>query len=90
MNLILTLKKVVKDCCTENDGVSFCPFRLMGFITASVGIPIFFGGTIWYSALSKTFDCFHFAQAFTTFMGGIALLATAVAIKAVTDTDNAP
>lgn len=79
------LKKLLRDCLTENDGASFCPFRVSGFALSSTAIPTFIGGTLWDIYKTGHFDSMVFAGAFSTMLGGLTILATGVAIKARTD-----
>jgi hypothetical protein len=83
--MFTALKKLLHDCLTENDGASYCPFRVAGFALSSTGIPTFIGGTIWDIYQTGHFDSMVFAGSFSAMMGGMTILATGVAIKARTD-----
>lgn len=80
------LLKLLKDCLTENNGHSYCPFRVGGAALAGGGIPTFLGCTI--TAVLKTgqFDAVAFGTGFAAMFGGMAVLAGGVAMKARTDT----
>jgi hypothetical protein len=80
------LKKMLKDCLTENDGASYCPFRLGGFALSGTGIPTFIGCSVWQT-FNGHFDSLAFGTAFAAMMGGMAMLAGGVAMKAKTDTN---
>lgn len=79
------LKKLVKDCLTENNGTSYDPFRVAGATLTSAGIPTFIGAALVQIHTGKL-DLFQFATAFATMLAGLAVLAGGVALKAKTDT----
>jgi formate hydrogenlyase subunit 3/multisubunit Na+/H+ antiporter MnhD subunit len=80
-----TLKKLVHDCLTENDGASYCPFRVSGAALSMAGIPTFIGCAIAELVRTGHFDAMSYGGAFAAMMGGIGVLAGGVAIKARTD-----
>jgi hypothetical protein len=80
----LTIKKVVRDCSTEIDGKTYCPFRVGGLSLIGSGIPTFIGLAI-YSTVANPdhhFDMIAFGTAFGAMMTGIGLLAGGVTFKA--------
>jgi hypothetical protein len=79
------LRKLVKDCLTENNGTSYDPFRVSGAALTAAGVPTFIGGAL-AQIFHGHFDPVQFAMAFATMLGGLAVLAGGVAIKAKTDT----
>jgi hypothetical protein len=81
-----TIKKVVRDCCTENNGTSYCPFRVTGFTFGSLACPAFNLCALWTTLQTGHFDYMSFGAGFASMMGGLALLAAGVAMKARTDT----
>ena len=81
-----TVKKVIKDCSTENNGTSYCPFRVSGLALAGMGIPTFIGCAITATVTTGHFDATTYGGGFAAMMGGLGLLAGAVALKAKTDT----
>lgn len=81
-----TIKKIVKDCLTENDGVSYCPFRVGGAVLSASGIPTFIGCTIFTVYQTHHFDMMAFGTGFATIFGGMAALAGGVAYKSRFDT----
>jgi len=80
------LFKMIKDCLTENNGQSYCPFRVAGCALAASGIPTFLGCAIYATYKSGSFQFAQFGIGFASMMTGIAVLATGVAFKAKTDT----
>jgi hypothetical protein len=80
-----SLVKLIKDCLTENDGVSYCPFRVAGAALATSGIPAFVGGAIVDIYKHGTLDYVTFGTGFGAMMAGLAALAGGVAFKAKTD-----
>lgn len=79
-----TLKKLIKDCLTENDGKSYCAFRVSGCALTLSGVPTFIALSI-FAVLSNPehhFDMVAFGTAFGFMMSGLALLAGGVAFKA--------
>lgn len=81
-----TIKRVVKDCVTENNGTSYCPFRVSGFGFAAGGCPTFLACALWTTFKTGHCDYMAFGAGFASMMGGLALLAAGVAMKARTDT----
>jgi hypothetical protein len=84
-----TIKKVVKDCLTENDGKSYCPVRCFGaaFSIPSIGIFILAGGRM---AFQPAFPLHDFAMSFSIMMGAIcAGFGVGIAVKAFTDNQQA-
>jgi len=79
------LRKLVKDCLTQNDGTSYCPFRVGGAIYSGLSFPAFIFGAIYSTIREHHFDYIGFGTSFGMMMGGIALLAGGVALKAKTD-----
>lgn len=82
-----TLKKLLRDCTTENNGTSYCPFRVSGLALNTTSLPTFIGCSIWSTIQTGHFDAVAFGTAFAAIMGGNALLAGGVAFKARTDTN---
>lgn len=83
--MFAALKKLIHDCLTENNGITYCPFRVGGFALSASGIPTFIALSVWSSLKVGHFDVMTFAGGFTTMMGGLTILATGVALKARTD-----
>lgn len=84
--MIATLKKLIKDCLTENDGASYCPFRVGGAVLSATGIPTFIGCTIYTVLQTHHFDMMSFGAAFAAIFGGMGALAGGVGWKARSDT----
>jgi hypothetical protein len=86
----ITIKKIVKDCLTENDGKSYCPVRCFGaaFTVPSIAIFIVAGGRM---ALQPKFPLHDFAMSFSIMIaaicGGFGIGITA---KAFTDSNAQP
>lgn len=80
------LKKLIKDCLTENDGQSYCPFRVAGALLTSTSIPTFIGSTLYTVFLNHHFDYIAFGTAFGAMASGLSVLAAGVGFKAKTDT----
>lgn len=80
-----SLVKLIKDCLTENDGVSYCPFRVAGAALSASGIPTYIGGGIVSIYKTGALDYVTFGTGFGAMMAGLAALAGGVAFKARTD-----
>lgn len=81
------LKKLLHDILTENDGVSYCPVRVLSFGLSVLAFPTFIYISI-DGAWHGHFDLREFGETFTIMIGGVgALLGGGIAIKARTDTD---
>jgi hypothetical protein len=80
------IKKLVKDCLTENNGTSYCPFRVAGASLSVLGIPTFVAGGIASIYKTGALDYITFATGFGAMMTGLAVLAGGIALKAKTDT----
>lgn len=81
-----TLKKLIHDCLTENDGQSYCPVRVLGMSFGGGGGLTFLAATVYMVVKHGTFDPGAFATAFVGIMGGFGLLGGTIALKAKTDT----
>lgn len=79
------IKRLVKDCLTENNGTSYCPFRVTGLVLAGGGIPTYIGAGI-LAAWQGHFDFVAFGTGFAAMLGGLGMLAGGIALKARTDT----
>jgi hypothetical protein len=82
------IKKLVKDCLTENDGKSYCPVRCVGasFSIPSIAIFMLASGRM---ALQPNFPLHDFAMSFSIMMGAIcAGFGVGIAVKAFTDTQG--
>ena len=79
-----TIKKLVKDLLTENDGLSYCPIRCFAAAISVPGILLF---VIGYSVqiYKGQFDGQQMAIAFSTIMAGFAASGLGIAAKATTD-----
>lgn len=84
--MIALLAKVLKDCTTENNGTSYCPFRIGGMIFSAMVFPTFTWATIYSVLQTHHFDYMAFGAAVGAIFTSIALLAHGVAAKARTDT----
>jgi hypothetical protein len=82
------LKKLTKDCLTENDNKTYCPFRVAGAMLTSAGLPTFISGVGYNVIHNHAFDMTAFGMAFGAMMSGVAFLAGGVAAKARTDRDH--
>lgn len=88
MTIVSTIKRILKDCLTENDGKSFCPVRCCGMSLSIPTILIFlYAGARLAIVGDQPFPFHDFAVSFTVIAGGIsAVLGLGVAAKAFTDT----
>ncbi|SAK98559.1 hypothetical protein AWB80_07551 [Caballeronia pedi] len=81
-----SIKKLVHDCLTENNGTSYCPFRVGGCALTLGGIPTFLGCAIYTTVVNGHFQFTEFGVGFGAMMTGMGVLAGGVALKARTDT----
>ncbi len=80
-----TVKRMVKDCLTENDGKSYCPVRCVGTAFSLPSIAVFLTAGC-RMAFQPNFPLHDFALSFSIMMGGIAGgLGLGIAAKALTD-----
>jgi len=77
--------KACKDCVTQNDGQTYCAFRIAGCATIFSSLPVFLGCVIYSVVHSKPFDMVGFGGAIGAILSGAALLAGGVAIKSRTE-----
>ena len=84
-----SIKKVIKDCLTENDGKSYCPVRCCGMaLTIPTIFTFIYAGARMAMFGDGSFPFHDFAMSFTVIAGGIsAVLGIGVAAKAFTDKD---
>lgn len=85
--MFASISKLIKDCLTENDGKSYCPFRVSGASLSALGIPTFVAGGVMSIIKTGTLDYITFATGFGAMMTGLAVLAGGIALKARTDTN---
>jgi hypothetical protein len=82
--MLHTIKKLIKDLITENDGSSYCPIRVFAFVLSFPAVIIFLAGyTI--QLIHGHFDGQGFSTAFATMTAGFAAFGASVAMKAFTD-----
>ncbi|AVG17366.1 hypothetical protein CFN79_16685 [Chromobacterium vaccinii] len=79
------LTKCLKDCLTENDGASYCPFRIAGMALAGSGIPTFIWGAVHTVLMTGALDYVAFATGFGGMLTGLTVLCAGIALKAKTD-----
>lgn len=85
--MIATIKKLLKDLLTENDGTSYCPVRVFA-VGLSVPALLLFVTGFTLKIINGHFDGQEMALAFSTMMAGFAAAGAGVAVKAMTDTDS--
>lgn len=81
---MFSIKQFIKDLITENDGVSYCPVRILSMSLSVPTIALFLVGYA-ASIYQGHFDGQNLALAFTTLCGGFAAIGGGVAVKALTD-----
>ncbi len=86
MTMFATLAKVLKDSTTENNGQSFCAFRVAAVTLIATGFPTFLGCVVYTVVRNGTFDMGSFGAAMCAMLGGCGILAGGVAAKARTET----
>jgi hypothetical protein len=82
------LKKLVKDCLTENNGESYDVIRVVTALVGASGLPTFIGLSI-YSVVASTdhhFPMTEFGAAFGLILSGLCAAAIGVGQKQKTDT----
>lgn len=79
---MLPVPKFFKDCLTEADGATWCPFRIAGVSAAVSCIPTFVGLSIYTVVFrGEPFHPSDFSTGFGGLMMGIGVLASAVTAK---------
>lgn len=81
-----TVKKVFKDSTTENNGESYCAFRVAAVALLGTGFPTFLSCTVYTVYRNGTFDMVSFGTALCAMLSGTAVLAGGVAFKNRSDT----
>lgn len=84
--MFASISKLIKDCLTENNGTSYCPFRVAGAALSTTGIPTFIAGGVVSIYKTGSLDYITFAGGFSAMLAGLAVLAGGIAMKAKTDT----
>jgi hypothetical protein len=84
MSFVQTVKKVIKDLLTENDGQSYCPIRVFAFGLSTPTVGLFLAGALQHM-IHGGLNLQDLATAFSTLCAGFAGLGAAVSIKAFTD-----
>jgi hypothetical protein len=80
------IKKMVKDCLTENDGQSYCMVRCVGAALSLPAIVVFLVASA-RMAFQPNFPLHDFAMSFSIMMGVIVTsFGVGIAVKALTDT----
>jgi hypothetical protein len=75
------LKKLVHDCLTENNGQTYCPFRLATAFMITTGWPSFLAMSFYSVWHSKSFDMVSFGTAFAAMLAGTAILVGGITVK---------
>jgi hypothetical protein len=83
-----TIKKLIKDCLTENDGQSFCPIRCFGAALTIPSVIIFIAAAarVVFSSGFSSFPFHDFSTSFSIIIGGIGVWSAGITAKAFTDT----
>lgn len=82
--MFTTIKKLIKDLVTENDGVSYCPIRVFAFGLSIPTVILFITGA-GLQLSHGHLDLQSLATAFATMSAGFAAFGASVALKATTD-----
>ena len=77
----MELTKLIKDCLTETDGVSYCPIRVMG-VPSALALVATYSITAIHAA---TVDLQAFGVGGAALLGGIASLGASLGYKAKTE-----
>jgi hypothetical protein len=88
--MFFQLKKLIKDCLTENDGQSYDVTRVIVALVGTSGFPTFLGCTI-YSVWSNPdhhFDMQSFGISMCAMLTGLCAAAIGIGQKQRTDTDD--
>lgn len=83
--MLALLKKLCKDCLTENDGATYDPFRLGGAFLTLPSVPTFIWATVYSTMHEGHIDYIGFAAGFGGIITGMGVLAAGVSVKARTD-----
>lgn len=82
MNLLV---KVIKDCSTGIDGVTYNPVRLIGYMSCTAAILTYLGNAVWLVFTKDSFDYVQFATGFSILMTGLIAVGAAEAVKTKTE-----
>lgn len=82
-----TIKKVIHDCLTENDGKSYDVTRVIVALVGGSGFPTFLGCTVYsvYSSPDHHFDMQSFGIAMCAMLTGLCAAAIGIGQKQKTD-----
>ncbi|MDB5990670.1 MAG: hypothetical protein JWQ10_2073 [Herbaspirillum sp.] len=80
------IKKVIHDCATGPDGVTYNPVRIIGYSSCVAAIGVFlYAGIVALQALK--FPWTEFASGFCLLMGGLFAVGSAEAVKGAFKTE---
>jgi hypothetical protein len=83
---IKMLSKLINDCLTENDGVSYCPVRVIGMGFGLLLVIMFVAGWVFLVYKTRTFDPTLFVATGASLMTVlVTAIAGSVSLKALTD-----
>lgn len=82
------MKKVCKDCLTENNGTSYDMVRVVAAGMVATGFPAFLAMCAYslYASPDHKFDMVSFGTAFGAMLAGVAAVCVGVGFKQKTDT----
>ncbi len=79
------IKKILHDCSTGIDGVTYNPVRLIGYSSCIGAVTMFFANSIWMAFTKSTFDYVGFGTGFALIMGALLAVGAAEAVKTKTE-----
>ncbi|MDF2435469.1 MAG: hypothetical protein JWP44_5100 [Mucilaginibacter sp.] len=82
--MLMTLRKLLKDVLTENDGQSYCPVRVFAAALSTPTVILFVTGFS-RAIYQDHFNGLDLATAFSTMCAGFAALGAGVAVKSFSD-----
>ena len=85
MNIFSLIAKVLHDCSTGIDGVTYNPVRVIGYSSCTAGVVVFFANSIWMAFTKSTFDYVGFASGFAILTTSLIAVGTAEAVKTKTE-----
>lgn len=88
--MTMFIAKLIKDCMTGPDGLTFDPARVVGYPMSIAGFCVFFYASIKSVLATHAFDYVAFGTGFAAMMGGLLLVAGSVAAKNHTEPKDSP
>lgn len=85
MKIFELISRVLHDCSTGIDGVTFHPVRVIGYSSCTAGFIVFFVNSICMAFTKSTFDYIGFSTGFSVLCTSLVAVGAAEAVKKNTE-----